>query len=129
MSTTPRNIKILINLLPAGLDPTDKRPTKGEFQYSRALARVMTGDTITWWSNDGPFALNFQQGTPFDKMLIVSHAANPAGTIHESDPMMVKQRPAPARYYYTVALTVINAAGPGQSETFMDSCPAVLDEC
>ena len=129
MSTTPRNIKILINLLPAGADPKEGRPAKGEFQYSRALARVRTDDTITWWSNDGPFALNFQQGTPFGKMLIVSHAANRGGKIHESDAMTVQKRPAPARYYYTVALTSIDPADPDNSETFMDSCPAVLDEC
>lgn len=127
MSATPRNIKILINLLPAGANPLEGRPAKGEFQYSRALARVMTGDTITWWSNDGPFALNFQEGTPFDQLMIVSHPANPAGTIHETDAMLVRKRPQPARYYYTVALTATNAAG--QSETFIDSCPAVLDEC
>jgi hypothetical protein len=124
-----RNLKILINLLPAGADPGEGRPAKGEFQSSRALARVMTGDTVTWWSNDGPFALNFQKATPFDSFLVVSHAANPAGTKHESDPMTVRKRPEPATYYYTVALTSIHPQNPGKSEVFLDSCPALVDEC
>lgn len=125
----PRNIRIQINLLTEGADAGDRRPTKGEFQYTRALARVMTGDTITWWSNDGPFALSFQHGSPFKKMLIVSHRDDREEGIHQTGPLEVEKRHAPDRYYYTVALCRIDPKNPQNSEVFMDSCPAVLDEC
>lgn len=125
----PRNIEIRIELLEAGADPNEGRPAKGEFQYSRALARVMTGDTVSWWSNDGPFALNFQHGSPFKKIVVTSGLGRRGERIFETETMTVEKRPAPARYYYTVALTSIDPKDPRKSETFIDSCPALLDEC
>ena len=126
---TPRNIAIRIELLKAGADPKEGRPAKGEFQYSRALARVMTGDTVSWWSNDGPFALNFQGGTPFKQLVVSSGPSRRGKGIFETETLTVEQRPAPARYYYTVALTSVDSKNPAKSETFIDSCPALLDEC
>ena len=126
---TPRNIEIRIELLKAGADSNGGRAAKGEFQYSRALARVMTGDTVSWWSNDGPFALSFQHGTPFKQLVISSGPSRRGKGIFETETLTVEERPAPARYYYTVALTSVDPKDPEKSETFIDSCPALLDEC
>ena len=126
---TRRKIAIRIELLKAGANSKEGRGAKGEFQYSRALARVMTGDAVSWWSNDGPFALNFQEGTPFKQMLVSSGPSRRGKGIFETKTLTVEKRPAPARYYYTVALTSVDPKVPEKSETFIDSCPALLDEC
>jgi plastocyanin len=35
-----------------------------EINYSAALLRAKPGDTIQWWSNDGPFAIQFAGISP-----------------------------------------------------------------
>ena len=49
MTTNPRKLKIKIDVK----ENQAAQRKKGEFQYSHSVARVGTGDEITWFSNDG----------------------------------------------------------------------------
>ncbi|MDQ6699311.1 MAG: hypothetical protein M3Z36_03900, partial [Acidobacteriota bacterium] len=58
----------------------------GNFTYDPSTAAVRPGDSITWTSGDGPFAISFNDRAPFKDISFSSHSD---GGVNKTYPRVV----------------------------------------
>jgi plastocyanin len=88
----------------------------GEISYSAALLRAHPGDTIQWWSNQGPFAIQFAGISPMLFGGRRSHLPE-EGRYHLQG---IVRDALPGAYRYACALVVDN-------EVHLDAgCPEII---
>jgi len=103
------------------------RLDSGDFTYVPSLKHVKPGDEIYWACNDGPFAVSFPDGTPFDVVTINSNPAN-GTTPFQTDQQTILDVPGGV-YHYHVAVAALKKADGDRitgAEVHMDSgCPGI----
>ena len=90
----------------------------GDFTYDPSVKHVKPGETITWTSTQGPFAICFKDRTPFDHLN--HHAIRGA----ESNSWAVSSRPMrvtkSGHFHYAVAIYA-------DGKVFLDAgCPEII---
>ena len=94
----------------------------GNFTYSPSTAAVKPGDTITWTSGKGPFAISFMDRSPFGEMSFSSHSE--AGA-YKTYPRTVGK--SHGHHHYSVAIAVFNPEDRTDFQISLDAgCPDIV---
>jgi len=73
--------------------------------YLPSLLRINRRDTVTWFSADGPFAVQFKDETPCDQVEAQSSTTpDPVTGLYSTDPLTVRNNTPGGTYHYAVAI-------------------------
>ena len=90
----------------------------GDFCYDPSVKNIKRGQSVTWTSTQGPFALSFRSRTPVSQIHLQSKKAGSANA------WSITSRPAkvsePGHFHYAVALCM-------DGKVYLDaSCPEIV---
>lgn len=98
----------------------------GDFIYVPALKHAKPGDSVYWACHDGPFAISFPDGTPFEVVTIKSNPDNGTKPF-QSDELTIQNVPGGIYHYHVaVAAQKGDVDSIAAAEVHMDSgCPGI----
>ena len=98
----------------------------GTFTYIPSTLRVRQGDEVYWTTEDqGPFAISFNDATPFeDAVTLSSHADEDGNNVTDTKSIAAGKV---GHHHYSVAIALSPNNQPAENKVVLDSgCPDIV---